>query len=165
MRSKKGITAIEILVVVFLLIVLAAIVLPNLIGGQDKAREATVKANMRTAQIAVEAYARDNDGVYPATVEDLKPYYPYGDNTKGGKAGQVPPNPFSNSTDWPVSGDIKDIDAIRVSSPDLLGLPGTIEYTFINRSGCSSYAIRGAGKTGKALDGINPGSTLVYGPQ
>lgn len=165
MRFKKGITVIEILVVVFLLAVLGAIVLPNLLGGPEKNHEASVRANMRTAQIAVEAYARDNKGAFPATVQDMKPYFPSGDNVKGGKDGVAPANPFSNKPEWPVVGGVKDIDYARVSSPDVMGDPGIIEYTYIHQGGMDSYAIRGAGKNGKALTGINPGSTLVMGPQ
>lgn len=165
MRSKKGITVIEILVVIFLLTVLGAIVLPNLIGGPEKNHEASVRANMRIAQVAVEAYARDNNGAFPATVQDMKAYFPYGDNVKGGKDGVAPANPFSNKPEWPVVGGVKDIDCARVSRPDVIGDPGVIEYTYIHQGGRDSYAIRGADRNGKALAGVNQGSTLVMGPQ
>src|SRR5262245_6420239 len=92
-RSMKGLTLIEILVVVIIIGILAAIALPNFIGVQSKAREASVKANMRTTQIAAESYATDNGGTYPTDTGDpLKSYFPGGSND-----GQTPaPNPSVN---------------------------------------------------------------------
>ncbi|MBK9769425.1 MAG: type II secretion system protein [Candidatus Obscuribacter sp.] len=69
-RSNQGFTLIELLVVVIIIGILAAIALPNFIGAQDKAPEASVKANMRTAQIAAESYATDNAGSYPPSATD-----------------------------------------------------------------------------------------------
>ena len=69
-RKAQGFTLIELLVVVIIIGILAAIALPNFIGAQNKAREASVKGNMRTAQIAAESYATDAGGTYPETPND-----------------------------------------------------------------------------------------------
>jgi prepilin-type N-terminal cleavage/methylation domain-containing protein len=65
MFRQKGFTLIELLVVITIIGLLAAIALPNYIKAKDKAKEAEVKANVRTIEIALERYATDNDGSYP----------------------------------------------------------------------------------------------------
>ena len=66
--SDKGFTLIELLVVITIIGILAAIALPNYIKAKDKAREAEVKANVHTIQIALERYATDHSGQYPKMI-------------------------------------------------------------------------------------------------
>ena len=51
--------------VIVIIGILAAIALPNFIKARNKAREAEVKSNVHSIQIALERYAVDNHGVYP----------------------------------------------------------------------------------------------------
>jgi len=62
---QNGFTLIELLVVITIIGILAAIALPNYIKAKDKAKEAEVKANCHTIQIALERYATDHSGAYP----------------------------------------------------------------------------------------------------
>jgi len=68
MTKDKGFTLIELLVVITIIGILAAIALPNYIKAKDKAREAEVKANIHTIQIALERYSTDNSGQYPKMI-------------------------------------------------------------------------------------------------
>jgi prepilin-type N-terminal cleavage/methylation domain-containing protein len=64
-KLERGFTLIELLVVITIIGILAAIALPNYIKAKDKAKEAEVKANCHTIQIALERYATDHSGAYP----------------------------------------------------------------------------------------------------
>ncbi len=64
-RKRRGFTLIELLVVVVIIGILASVALPSFVGAQDKARNASVAANINTVRMALEQYSTDNNGSYP----------------------------------------------------------------------------------------------------
>jgi type IV pilus assembly protein PilA len=72
-QGEGGFTLVELLVVMLILGLLAAIAIPSFFNQRDKARDADSKSAARTAQTAMETYATDNRGSYAdATVDDLQ---------------------------------------------------------------------------------------------
>jgi prepilin-type N-terminal cleavage/methylation domain-containing protein len=69
MRSNKGFTLIELMIVVVIIGILAAIAIPNFIAMQNRAKEGSTKANMHTLQLAAEDYGVTYDGVYANTID------------------------------------------------------------------------------------------------
>jgi prepilin-type N-terminal cleavage/methylation domain-containing protein len=65
-RARAGFTLIELMIVVLIVGILAAIAIPNFLAMSDRAKEGAVKANMHTFQLAAEDYATQNEGLYAA---------------------------------------------------------------------------------------------------
>lgn len=67
---KKAFTLIELLIVVAIIAILAAIAVPNFLEAQTRAKIARVKADMRTMDTAINAFAVDDGKVPPSHTND-----------------------------------------------------------------------------------------------
>lgn len=68
-HGEGGFTLVELLVVMLIIGLLAAIAIPSFFNQRDKARDADAKSAARTAQTAIETYATDNGGSYAGADE------------------------------------------------------------------------------------------------
>ena len=101
--NTKGFTLIELAIVVMIIGIIAAIAIPNFDRMASQAREASVKSNCHTAQLAAEDFAVQNGGVYASDVDN--------DQTPAGSTiiGMLPggallENPFTKIATEPVNG-------------------------------------------------------------
>ena len=101
MRTK-GFTLIELMIVVVIIGVLAAIATPNFIRMQANAKDAGVKSNSHAVQVAAEDFAVKNGGFYAADLTDAG-------STAETIIDALPqnqrlPNPFTRALTEPVDG-------------------------------------------------------------
>ena len=69
-RHFKGFTLLELLIVVSIIAVLAATLVPNLIGFDTEARLASTKTNLNTLRTRLNLY-RAKEGHYPTDINEL----------------------------------------------------------------------------------------------
>ena len=85
MLMRKGFTLVELLLVVLIIAVLASIVVPRLSSASAEASNSKCDANWANLIRALELYAANNDGSYPAdqtafnsSILNSNTYFPHG---------------------------------------------------------------------------------------
>lgn len=125
--SQRGFTLIEIMVVVVIMGILAALVVPKLMGRTDDARIIAAKQDIATVMQAVKLYKLDNQR-YPTTEQGLqaliaKPTVgPAANGWKtGGYLDKLPKDPWGNPYQYLSPGIKGEIDVFSLGAD---GQPG-----------------------------------------
>jgi len=129
-RSDDGFTLIELMIVVVIIGILAAIAIPNFIAMQDRAKEGSTKANMHTFQLSAEDYGVQHDGIYANDATDVAAGLP--------GSGATFKNPFDQSTG--LAGAWEDRTTLAAAPAAISGL---VSYS---DSVTMKYNIKGVGK-------------------
>ena len=70
-RLQKGFTLIELMIVIAIIAILAAILIPNFIHARAESQTAACEGNEKQIATAMEEYAVDNNGTYTTTLPAL----------------------------------------------------------------------------------------------
>ena len=74
-RNRKGFTLIELMIVIAIIAILAAILVPNFIRARAQGQLTACKSNLKNIGTALEMYSTDNGGRFPTTATGLTPNY------------------------------------------------------------------------------------------
>jgi general secretion pathway protein G len=109
-NGQSGVTLIEMMIVLVIIGVVAALVVPNVIGRPDEARVAVANADLRTISASLEMYRLDNRA-YPTAAQGLAALSqmptdaPLPPNwVAGGYLPQVPTDPWGNPYVYSIQG-------------------------------------------------------------
>ncbi len=164
---NKGFTLVELLVVVIIIGILAAISLANYVSASKKAKNASIRSCMRTIQITSENYATDSGGRYSTTAAGpFLNYLPGGSNNPFGSAGIMPANPLTGQAGSISDAGIatsKALVTLRSKAPTgATASAGNTSYSQVDSG--DSYAVTGSDVDGTYISNSG-GGTLVLSNQ
>ena len=130
-RFESGFTLIEVMVVVIILSILAAVVIPRIMDRPDEARVVKAKQDIRALEAALNLYKLDNY-TYPTTDQGLESLVrkptslPEPRNWKpGGYVDRLPKDPWGNDYQYLSPGQNGAIDLYSLGADGQLGGDGT----------------------------------------
>ena len=128
-RSNRGFTLLEIIVVVAIIAILAAYIAPKIAGRVDDARISKAKSDIRVLESSLELYKLDNF-TYPSSAQGLDALVnrPSGENTKnwreGGYIKKLNKDPWGNEYLYQYPGSNGEFDVYTLGSDGAVGGEG-----------------------------------------
>lgn len=92
-RKRSGFTLIELMIVIAIIAILAAILVPNFVRARGQGHLTACKSNLKNIGTACEMYSTDNSGRYPNTLSVLT------DGSMGGYLKSIPTCPAAGTND------------------------------------------------------------------
>jgi general secretion pathway protein G len=112
---EAGFTLLELLVVMTIIGILAAIAVPALRDSPKRAREATLRADLFTFRSVIDQYKGDK-GNYPADFDTL---------VKDGYMRKIPIDPMTKAADWVLT--MEEQDPAQPDDPNIQAAPGILD--------------------------------------
>ena len=126
-KAQKGLTLIEIMVVVAILGLLAAMIVPNVIGQGEQARVDLAKSNMASIASALDMFRLHNSR-YPTTEEGLRGLVERPGSARswpeGGYLSRIPEDPWGNDYVYISPGSSGPYDLISLGADGVEGGEG-----------------------------------------
>jgi len=128
-RSNRGFTLLEIIVVVAIIAILAAYIAPKVAGRVDDARISKAKSDIRVLESSLELYKLDNF-VYPSSGQGLNSLVskPSGEGNKnwreGGYIKKLNKDPWGNQYQYQFPGANSEFDVFSLGSDAAVGGEG-----------------------------------------
>lgn len=129
-QPEAGVTLIEMMIVLVIIGIVAALIVPNVIGRPDQARVAVAKTDLRTIAASLEMYRLDNrtyptgsQGLVALTVPPSEPPAP-SNWADGGYLPTLPQDPWGNSYIYKRPGETRPFDLISLGADGEIGGEG-----------------------------------------
>ncbi len=107
--SQRGFTLLELMVVMAVMLVLAAIAVPSYLSSVKKAKEAVLKEDLHTMRSAIDSYTADK-GKAPQSLDDL---------VQAGYLKAIPKDPITSRTDTWITGQSGSLTTIDETDPGI----------------------------------------------
>jgi len=122
LRARRGFTLIELVVVILILAILAALIVPRVVGRTDDAKRAKAASDIKTLSGLLQLYKTDV-GLYPESLLDLRTRPSEGaDGWRGPYTErEIPTDPWGNEYDYSIASDGEDFSIVSYGQD---GAPG-----------------------------------------
>ena len=128
MKKQKGFSLIELLIVVAIILIIAAIAVPNLLKSKMAANEASAAASLRTIGTGNVTYSSTYNQGYAGTLAQLGP--PVAPATSSSAASDLIDSVLSGINPGPIAVPVKSGYTFTYAAPVAAPSPGTPNATF-----------------------------------